>query len=475
VLKFAQQMTVDNQQAGLQLDLATTPDNHFAIAYFKQGEDTQVCATAANCQDDPPTGSEWRCISQKCVPVCTTPILGQDEVPVLFDWVRYASFDGTHWASEDIASISSIMLSGISLEFDGTVPTVAYLGGQAGLQICGGTDLMVARKTGNWGIQAAVQNSNQAIAGENCPKGQNMCDFGDVVGLWPAMAKAPNGNIGIAYRDIHNGYTKEAQDSSDLEFTLTQNGSNWSAEWLDLGRGSGLFSALSFGADNQPAVAYYNGKEGLLAFTRNQGPTRTSRCDEGHGPCPSGLDCVGSICSVVIDQPERAMLNESISMAIAPDGRYLVAYYDPDEQNLVLAHSSDGISWTKKAIDTDGNTGMYPSLVINPKDNMPVVAYYRCSEYRPGKQDCNPNQDGARMARFVGVWPDDLTTATKWKKNTSLINAADSNAFDGMHVKVAFLPNGQAGLAYAYSYVDPSPPNQTHIWLMFRPGSWVDE
>jgi hypothetical protein len=480
VIRFGMPMTVDQEQAGLSLDLAASADNSFGIAYVKRGEDVYACNAPGDCPQPPPESAEWSCISRECVSVCTSSILGDDEVPIHSDLVRYAWFNGTDWSHENVASFSSSFLSTIAFRFDGSTPTLAYLGGTGGLQICGGTDVMVGRRTGAgaWNIAAAVLTSNEATAGGDCPKMQSICDFGDVVGLWPTMAIAPDGTIGIAYRDVHNGYTKEASDSSDLEWTwAASGGANWGHQWIDLARGSGLFTSLAFGPDNLPAVAFYNGKYGVLNFDRQVDGAFTGTIECGsNDDCPTGLSCIQSTgwCWNAIARPGQSMEPESISLVVAPDGRYLVAYFDPDNKNLMLAHSADGLSWQTGIIDSDGATGLYPSLVIDPQSQMPIVAYYRCSNYEPGQLNCNPNQDGPRLAAFAGAWPAELTQQNKWKKNQDLIDTADRDAAEGKHIKLAVTANGQIGIAYNYGWVDPVD-GTSHQALMFRLGVWEEQ
>lgn len=346
------------------------------------------------------------------------------------------------------------------------------------MQVCGGTDVMVGRRTGpgSWNLNPAVVNSNEAAAGADCPKMQAICDFGDVVGLWPSIAVAPDGTIGIAYRDIHNGYTKDAQDCSDLELT-TSSGGGWGHQWIDLGRGSGLFNSLAFDQQGQPAIAFYNGKYGVLTFDRRKDGafTGTREC-ASNDDCPDGLECIKSTgwCWNVVARPEKAMPAESISMQVAPDGTILIAYFDPDKKNLKIAYSSDGLSWTNGTIDSNGSTGLYPSLVIDPATQLPIVAYYRCSDYAPGDMVCNHNQDGPRLAVFTGEWPNELTEQNKWKKNQDLIDTSDADATDGQHIKVAISPDGHVGIAYNYAWVDPSD-GSSHQAVMFRLGTWQEQ
>jgi hypothetical protein len=473
VLTWSNRMEVDLEDAGIQLDLSASPDGNFAIAYYKR-------------YPDPST--------------CEQPILGGPPTVALQDTIGYAWYDGSNWNREDVVTIETAMLSGITLIFQGNNPMIGYLGGAEGLQICGGSDMMISSGgPGNWNHSAAVVTSNEAAAGADCPKMQSICDFGDVVGLWPSLAKSQDGSIiGVTYRDIHNGYTKDADDCADLEYAYTSGG-GWNHEWIDLARGSGDFSSLAFGNDGEPAVAYYNGEvgtggEGVILFAKRPWAEWTQPlkppCDTA-ADCPNGQACAGgeclcntdsqcdspkrcveSRCSAVIDTIAGGLDEKSISLAVGPDGRYLVAYYNPDDQNLWIAHSDDGLAWQKGIVDADGNTGMYPSIVILPNTNKPAIAYYRCNVYRPNETTCDRNQDGPRFAYFKGEYPLDLTTQSKWKKGyISETGNPDSVATDGRHISLAVLPDGTVGVAYYYNWLDPSA-GKVKEHLMFHRGTW---
>jgi hypothetical protein len=499
VLTWSTRMEVDLEQAGVQLDIEPTADGQFAIAYFKRVDEFTTCGTS--CSLDPDCATDFYCNEfQCCQEGCTEPILGDTMTRTHRDTIRYAKFDGTNWNVEDVATISTVMLSGISMTFRGNTPLVAYLGGtpHGGRQVCGGTDLIVADGPGNWNETTAVAVSSEAAAGGDCPKMQAICDFGDVVGLWPSIARSQDGStIGVVYRDVHNGYTKDADDAADLEYAFSTGG-GWGHEWVDLARGSGDFSSLAFGNDGEPAVAYYNGEVGTtdlkspILFAKRPWAEWTQPvmpCTT-NADCPNGQACAGQECVCTTDSqcesPMRcidthrcsavvAALNggldeKSISLAVGPDGRYLVAYYDPDAQNLMIAHSEDGKNWSRGIVDSDGNTGKYPSIVILPNTNKPAIAYYRCNVYRPGETSCDTNDDGPRFAYFKGEYPLDLTSQTKWKKSyVSSTGDADSVAFDGRHISLAVLPDGTIGVAYYYSWVSG---NETLEHLMFHKGTW---
>lgn len=338
---FRQQIVIDQGQAGLQLDLTTTPNGQFAVAYYKHLEETTACSGSTGVCGAEPDGAEWEC--------------------------------------------------------------------QTGI-----------------------------------------------------------------YRDIHNGYTKEALDSSDLEFTWSTNASDWSHEPVDLSRGSGIYNILTYGTDNVPVLVYYNDKHGQINFNRRDPTWHSTEAACESNTCSEGYTCAGDRCSIVITELSQSIPEESLSLTVSPDGRYLVACFDPDSKSLMLAHSSDGLTWTKGIIDSDGTTGLYPTIAINPLTKMPAVAYYRCGEKQSSTQDCHRNYDGVRFAIFDGRWPNDLILENSWKKNKSLIDSADLDAQEGLHLKMAFAPDGKVGLAYTYMWVDPVE-SKTNRSVMFRLGTLVEE
>lgn len=466
VLVWSNRVVVDDEQAGTQIAIAANPDGqNFGIGYFKHTDETGTCQN---------------------------PILGGPPVDVIQDIVRYAWSDGLeNWQHEDVDTVATIMLTGVSIAYQGSTPRIAYLGGTplGGLQICGGTDTIVARRTGPgaWSNDIAVALSNEASAGGDCPKMQAICDFGDVVGLWSTLAVAADGRLGVIYRDIHNGYDKESDDSSDLEYAETSGG-GWSHEWVDLARGAGSFPALVFGQDGQPAVVYYNGKSGTINFakrpwadwTQSSDCTTSADCQNGQtcgsgdclclsdSQCPAPRKCVRDRCSPVVAKLETGLPSKSLSMAVGQDGRYLVAYFNVDTRNLMIAHSLDGESWTSGIVDSDGNTGMYPSIVVDPQTGKPGIAYYRCSDYNPNELKCERAQDGLRYAAFSGSYPAELNQTAKWKKYDV---SKESAAFDGMFASAAVLPDGRVGIAYHHAWYDQAA-GMTRLVLAFKYGTW---
>jgi hypothetical protein len=64
-----------------------------------------------------------------------------------------------------------------------------------------------------------------------------------------------------------------------------------------------------------------------------------------------------------------------LSLAIAPNGKPAVAYYDGTTGDLKYA-AYNGSTWDIATVDSKGSVGLYPSLAFNG-DGEPAIAYYR--------------------------------------------------------------------------------------------------
>ena len=450
---------VDADEAGWNLQLRANPDGRFSMVYYKRTPSSNLCTLT-------PTNS----------------------AAINLDIIRYAWFDGTAWQKEDaVPQIENLFVPGLSLTFQGTSPVIAFLGGPASVQCCGGSNLVMTKRTGSnqWTQSTIVSGSAEASAGSACPSGQALCDTGDMVGMWPAIGRAPNGNLYAVYRDIHLCYAKEDMDKSDLEIAI-QSGSGWQHEWIDLARGAGDYSQLAFDATGNPAVVYFVPRLGTILFAKRpwqpwtQKPcaSNNSECPNGQtcdvnvclctsdAQCSGGYRCAGNRCSAVVAKDLGALPDNSISFAIGKDGRYLVAYFDGTDKSLKIAHSTDGITWESAIVDSDGVTGYYPSMVLHPTTGQPGIAYYRCSD--AGKTECDRNQDGPRFAAFTGTYPTELSLTAKWKKMK--IQAIDDKvAFDGAYLSADVQADGTLGVAYTYNWIDNG---AAKYIVMFHQGTW---
>jgi hypothetical protein len=449
------------------ISLAVDPLGRWAVAYYKQSDQAQG--------------------------PCTNPITGGGSTQISLTSIYYATFGDTgdnllkqEVTSDDANKLKATFLPGISLVFNqANVPLIAYLGGTEPSQCCGGGDLMQAYRDGNWSIRNIsnvsnnpnnFQDSADAPAGtdpnhsnaddpgyNNCPLGQNLCDTGDTVGLYPSQAVAPtSGTVGIVYKDMHLCYAITDVDDADVNIaSMVDTNSPPSHEWIDLGRGGGYYSKLVYDNNDVPAVAFYNGKwgGGMINFSRKETDHWPWNYCEHDTDCSNGQICAFTRCATVVEKDIPGLPEGSLSLVIDNTGRYLLAYFNSHTKHLVFAHSEDGKTWSSGEIDTDGSTGKFPSVLVDPTTGNPMIVYYRCGETGDGLS-CNDDRDGLRLAVFVGTYPGDLTTKSKWKKYREE-KFPFSAGFEGRFASAAIQSDGTIGVAYLY--VD-----QTQRVLVFR-------
>jgi hypothetical protein len=87
------------------------------------------------------------------------------------------------------------------------------------------------------------------------------------------------------------------------------------------------------------------------------------------------------------------------SIAIHPDGTAHITYYDQNENDLALA-SRDDSGWSITAVDSEGDTGMFSSLVIDG-DGRFHVSYFQ------------KTGDNSGMVRYATRGPEDPSWETR--------------------------------------------------------------
>ncbi len=218
-------------------------------------------------------------------------------------------------------------------------------------------------------------------SGGNCGPGNSwsceIVDDGggtDNVGMYSSLAFDPlSGWPGIAYYDSTNYGIKYAG------YYCTPHVCSWGA--APIKTGSFLFSvytypSLQIGSDRMPRIAYYTDTllgEALSYAEQvntggNCGPTGISwQCDD----IDTGTQ-VGKYPSL------------AITTNLTPLDNPYIAYYDGDAGDLKYAWylgngtgNCGGSDWNCTAIDTSGDVGSYPSLLLGQNSNeRPGIAYF---------------------------------------------------------------------------------------------------
>lgn len=194
------------------------------------------------------------------------------------------------------------------------------------------------------------------------------------VGNWPSLELASDGTPVVAYHDATTGDLKVLTCRElDCSGTLIS-GARTAVRRVtdfDVGGIDGLYPALTLDADDRPVISYHSSERGWLLVLR----------------CPN-TNCQGDFSAVpnaVIDDETGAGAVTS-DIALAADGRPVVAYYQPREAELRVARCSTancvrrvGDAWEVAAQSeapdpSTGSHGQDPSLAMSTLDR-PVVAY----------------------------------------------------------------------------------------------------
>jgi hypothetical protein len=341
--------------------------------------------------------------------------------------------DGT-WREEKIAQTDVVHGMGLAFDGDGSA-YLAYLGGEPGTQWCAGSDLMLAKRTGDsWSGETTIQADS--ATGATCKKMQNVCNVGNVTGLWATLAISDDGDrVAVAFQDIHFGFSKEDWESADLEIALGPGG--WAIDTVHDSEGAGKWTAAAFNADGKVSLAWYNNKSGGVWFAVED--TGGAEGDQGWP------DDAVKISSADPSYP--------IQLAALPGGGYAVVYNDTreDQRGLYYSESKDGSVWLETPIEIGLNTGRSASMVLD-QWGRPWVAYGACNDANTVR--CDPQKDGVRLARWTG---------RRWDL-TDVKGAVDSEASEGAVISLTLDSDGDPWVAFSRERFDAGT-QETHAEL----------
>lgn len=326
-------------------------------------------------------------------------------------------------APERVALVGLQALSGLALAFDdASRPAVAYMGGEDGFQRCGGTDLLLSRKTGASWVEATIDGDGNATPffpedAAACTASQNVCNTGDVVGEWPALAFV-GGQPVLAYRDIHFGPAMNDADNSDVELSWGGQRSTIDATW-----GGGTYNRMVVGSDGRVHVAHWSRfdgprGDGIFVLSGTQGAWTRIRVTNG-----------GDV---------------GYSVGFAGSGTKLgLTYHAADEQKLRYVEAPDSATWgAPEVVDQSGNTGLTPALAYDGA-GAPAIAFHACGPYMMGSTDCPQDKDALRFASKA---------SGTWKKMDVQTN---SGGVEGVFTTLVFDAAGQPVIVYQATYFDP--------------------
>lgn len=338
--------------------------------------------------------------------------------------IRFALTGGEgDWRTELVTVPGAMFDGGDALKGLG----LAYVGDEAHLAFLGGDDdgrdnveeptdlLLGVRSGGQWAFRTLVDVSTEANDGD-CSA---YCNEGFVVGSHAALAADPDGDgFAVVYRDTHLGFARDDLAQADVE--VYAEGTDVTNTVVDAERSGGSNANITYTASGDLFTAYNvesapGGEDitGLWAAVRTGGAWRRVRVFE------------------------RTTVHK-IGVAAAADGTLHLAFFDPGDEDLVFATSTDnGETWTTEIVQDSGSTGLFPSLALDA-DGRPVISFTYCGRF--GEGSC-PNILGGRAEvrlarREGGAWQ---------------IHAVDDGQGFGRvgnFTSIAVAPNGKLGIAF---------------------------
>ena len=300
--------------------------------------------------------------------------------------LHYGLESGGSWAFEDVDDPAvAYDPTGAGLAWDASGNAlVAYNGGEPTGILCGADDMILATRSG-----AGWTSTTISATGGESATGEPASDAGYVVGLYPAIAVDPaSGTIATVFKDTHFGSLQhDDQYRADLEYAASTGGGGWSKEAADIGEGAGDRSQLVFD-DQGREIAVYSipvqeekeNRFGLWASRREK--------DGTWNPIRLHTGSVGS----------------KISVAQAPSGELVVAFYSASDQAVKIRTLTDpdnftsSASWSTEHVASNRyDEGEYVSLAYTPEGHR-ALAYRRCKLLTDEGDGCNINDEAVVFA-----------------------------------------------------------------------------
>ncbi len=377
---------------GLAVGVRSTGE--WAVAYAVEGVDEVVCELFGGEQVERTTEVEVRVATGNAAFEATAVV------------------DGIPSAAQQSIDIGNLS--------DGSL-VIAYAGGEPANGYCGPSDLIVSTEAGGTFTAQTVATDSATATGcrndENGPEG--ICQVGDTVGHYAAIAVSADDEVAVVFQDIHNGFAETDFSRADLELARGQGA--LAVESLSPGTGAGFHASVGFGPNNR-----------IIAASETVG-NNTFFDDDGNG---YSIDA-GIWVSVELDDgsyaetliAEGGVTDTRVAVGHHPSAGFVVAFHDSIQNRLLIARSQTGEvdSFDISPVDQIGLVGSSPALSFMD-DGRVVIAYRYCAG--PGASSCESQVDGVRLA---------VETTNGWRTQTIL---GDDEDFEGISSDFAKGPNG---------------------------------
>ena len=133
------------------------------------------------------------------------------------------------------------------------------------------------------------------------------------------------------------------------------NGTDWNSQHVDQGTNKGCDSSIVIDGNDRVYIAYQDRQNEALKFATNTSGSWISYT-------PEASEFGNSM------QPGYAT-----SLAMDEEGRFHIAHYDSDNDDLRYSTGVPNGQWSNTAVDTGGNTGRNPSIALDAAGDVHVV------------------------------------------------------------------------------------------------------
>ena len=240
------------------------------------------------------------------------------------------------------------------------------------------------------------------------------------------------GSVGIALdsnNHPHISFAASGQNCGNGLRLASFDGATWATSTLDSGVNKGCYSAIVIDENDHGYIAYQDRSQSKLKLTTNKSGSWIPYTPD-FGSSPSSL-----------------YPGWYSSMAMDSQGQFHIAHYDDKEEDLRYSTGVPNGAWTTTIVDSSGDTGRKPSIVIDEAGD-PHIVYRSWNGWKFKYATLNPSSPNWQVSTI--------------ESSSSSLGTGESNSIfidDGGMMHVAYSDETNGVLRYATKSTGVS---QTH-------------
>lgn len=193
-------------------------------------------------------------------------------------------------------------------------------------------------------------------------------DLSFLSGIFSSIKVDMSGNRHISYFEDNNDILKYAfgPANSDINSDIS-----WNLYEVDVSTGTGWYNALALDSSGDPHISYFDNSNNSLKYAY------------GNINSTSGYDSSWQIYEIDSYNPFITIPPQFSSIVVDSSGNPHISYYDGNLDNLkyafgnIIPNSNNDISWEIYTIESDGITGTWTSIDLNPNTQRPSILYFK--------------------------------------------------------------------------------------------------